>query len=63
MIVGIYYIVSYYNALVDGNQTLDEQTKTAILFAIGAVNGTLNFFLSVLYEKLVDYLVYTENHM
>lgn len=61
--VAIYFIVKFYNDKVDNDPGYDEQTKTAILFGIGAVNGTLNFFLSVLYEKIVDYLVYTENHM
>ena len=36
--------------------------KTGLSFLVGAMNGTINFMLSVIYGKAVEYLVEWENH-
>ena len=59
--VGAFAVIMAYYLYVTLTEAADNNTM--YVFLIGALNGGLNFTISVIYEALVEYLVSWENHM
>ena len=62
LVYAIYALVTELSDSVT-QQSYSDFTQSSLLFAIGVLNGVLNFVLSRVYEFIIVYLVDWENHM
>jgi hypothetical protein len=57
----IYYFITELTKRIEA-MGLEQRTEDLYIFGAGLLNGTLNFILSLFYNKTVALLIYTENH-